>query len=153
MTITQQIRELQSLSPAQLAERYQELLGKGPRNRNKAFLQRQVAWAIQERAFGGLSDRARSRLDELVAQIDLPLGAPPPKPRPQLMRTEPRAPMVGTVLTRRWHDEEVRVAVVEGGYEWRGCVYRSLTAAVRAITNSNWNPNIFFGITKRGAAQ
>ena len=42
-TITQQIRELQDMTPAQLADRYESLFGKSPRVRNKAFLRRRVA--------------------------------------------------------------------------------------------------------------
>ena len=45
-TITQQIHELQSMTVAELADRYTELHGKPPRVRNKAFLQRRVAWKL-----------------------------------------------------------------------------------------------------------
>ena len=68
-TITQQIRELQNLTATQLSERYEDLFGKPPHVRNKAFLQRRVAWKIQELEFGGLSEPAKERLDDLIAQI------------------------------------------------------------------------------------
>ena len=42
-TITKQIRELQDLAPAQLADHYAELFGKQPRVRNASLLRRQVA--------------------------------------------------------------------------------------------------------------
>jgi hypothetical protein len=152
-TITQQLRALQTMAPAQLATHYAELFGKPPRVRNAAWLRRQVAWKIQERELGGLNDRTKTRLDELTTQIALPLGnaaAPPPRPT---LRAAPKDPLVGTTLVREWHGQQIRVEVRDNGYVWNGAVYKSLTAAVRAITSSNWNPKIFFGLVQRRAAQ
>jgi hypothetical protein len=152
-TISQQLLELQSLNAAQLAERYAEFHGQPPRIKNRAFLLRRVAWKLQEREFGGLPDRARARLDELIAAIDLPLRDPAP-PRPRAMqRAESRGPMVGTTLIRKWRDTEIRVEVVENGFAWNGTIYKSLTAVAFAATNSRWNGKLFFGLTARRTAQ
>jgi hypothetical protein len=151
MTISKQIAELQTLPAATLAARYEELFGKAPRVRNVAWLRRQLAWKVQERAFGGLSARAKTRLDELVAQIDLPLrdAAPARKPTVPTARTDSKTPLVGTVYAREWRGQQVRVEVVDGGFLANGVVHGSLTAAVRAITNANWNPRIFFHLVQR----
>jgi hypothetical protein len=76
-TLTAQIRTLQTAPAAELADRYTALFGKPPRIRNRAWLFRQVAWKLQERELGGLSERARTRLNELLAKIDLPLRDAP----------------------------------------------------------------------------
>lgn len=152
-TITQQIRELENLTAAQLAERYEELFGKAPHVRNKAYLQRKVAWKLQEREFGGLSARAKARLNELIAEIDLPLGDLGPRPSRKPKRKDTRAPLVGTTLVRRWHDQEIRVEVRDNGFEWDGTLYRSLTAVAKAVTGSHWNGKLFFGLTTRRKAQ
>jgi hypothetical protein len=150
-TIAQQVQELERLSPAELAHRYQTLLGKPPRVRNAAWLRRQVAWHLQAQQLGGLTDRAKSRLDELIAGIDLPLAAPH-RPNPAPKRVDhPKAPMVGTVLKRRWHDQEIIVEVREDGFAWDGVVYRSLSACAKAITGAAWNGKLFFGLTQRRA--
>ena len=153
-SITQQIAELQRLAPTELAVRYHALFGKPPRNMNRAWLVRQVAWKLQERELGGLNDRAKTRLAELMAQVDLPLvGTPPSRSQPKVApRIDTTTPMIGTVFTREWRGQQVRIEVVENGFLTNGVVHKSLTAAVRAITNANWNPNIFLGITRRGAA-
>src|SRR4030095_16153899 len=96
-TIAAQITALQTLPAAQLAARYCELFGRPPRVMNAAWLRRQCAWKLQEQQLGGLSDRARTRLDELVAGIDLPLGTNAPRPRPEPLRPESPAPMIVTV--------------------------------------------------------
>ncbi|MGB3921733.1 MAG: DUF2924 domain-containing protein [Minisyncoccia bacterium] len=153
-TISKQIVELQALPAAVLAARYVELFGTPPRVRNVAWLRRRLSWAIQARELGELGDRARTRLDELVAAIDLPLATPAarPRPKPAAAYSDATTPRVGTVFTREWRGTAVRVEVVDGGFLTNGIVHGSLTAAVRAITNANWNPKIFFGLVKRGAA-
>ncbi len=151
-TIAQQIRELQHLAPAELAERYEQLFGKPPRIRNKAFLRRQVAWKLQERALGGLSDHARARLDQIIATLDVRLATPEPRARPA-SRAEPRGPLVGSTLVREWRGEQIRVEVREDGFEWRGTTFRSLSGVARAITGTNWNGRLFFGLTKRTVAR
>jgi hypothetical protein len=150
-TITQQIRELLHLTPAELAERYTELFGQPPRSRNKAFLHRQVAWKLQERAYGGLSDRARARLDDLIATLDVRLGSPPPSPIKATSRSTPRGPLVGTTLIRRWRDQEIRVEVRENGFEWNGVLYKSLSGIAKTITGATWNGRLFFGLINRRA--
>ena len=147
-TIAQQLRELHDLTPAELAGRYEDLFGKPPRVRNKAWLRRQVAWKIQERHYGGLSPRAKARLDELISQIDLPLARPEPKRQPR-RSPEQRELIVGTTITRQWHDQEIRVQVREDGFEWEGRPYRSLSAIARAVTGANWSGPLFFRLKAR----
>ncbi|MEO0478710.1 MAG: DUF2924 domain-containing protein [Planctomycetota bacterium] len=148
-TISEQFRELQTLTPAELSVRYEDLFGKPPRVRNKAFLQRKVAWKLQEREFGGLSDRAKARLEELIQQIDLPLPPPEPKRRSARRNAGAQPPLVGTTLTRRWHDQDIRVEARDNGFEWNGTLYRSLSAVARAITGAHWNGKLFFGLKTR----
>jgi hypothetical protein len=154
-TITQQVRTLQTQPGAELARRYQELFGKPPRNRNRAWLLRQCAWKLQERSLGGLSDRARTRLDALCARIDLPLPETR-APRGPATRAPARAggpqPAPGTTLTRRWRDQDIRVQVLDDGFEWNGVRYGSLSAVAKAITGASWNGRLFFGLVERRPA-
>ena len=155
-TIATQVRELQHLAADQLTQRYTALFGKPPRIRNVAWLRRQVAWKLQERELGGLSDRARQRLDELVARIDLPLrAATPPRPRPHAQPASPeqKTPLIGTTLVREWHGQQIRVEVADGTYIWNGTPFRSLSAVAKAITGTTWNGRLFFGLTARRATQ
>jgi hypothetical protein len=152
MTISQKIRALQTLPPAALAERYTELFGREPRVRNVAWLRRQVAWKLQERELGGLTDRTRTRLDELMSGIDLPIAAATPRPRHVPTRPDSNTPMVGTTLTREWHGQQIRVEVRTDGFEWNGVLYKSLSACAKSITGAAWNGRLFFGLTTRRSA-
>src|SRR5271165_4730497 len=36
--------------------------------------------------------------------------------------------------------------VLDDGYAWNGCFYRSLSQVAKAITGTNWNGHRFFGL-------
>jgi hypothetical protein len=142
MTVEDQIRALADLDYEALRARYEELVGKPLRQRNAPFLRKRIAYALQEREYGGLSNAARRRIEELAAEIKLPLGE---------VRVPRRFDKIqpGTVLRRVWKGTEQCVLVHAAGYEWGGTVYGSLSAVANAITGSRWNGKVFFfGNTK-----
>ena len=153
-TITTEIKKLRAMKVPDLVDRYTEVFGKPPRVKHREHLWKRIAWKIQEQKFGGLSELAKRRLEELISEIDLPLA--------QNQRSvsgfvknprRPDDPAPGTVLVRQWHGQEIRVLALEHGYEWNGELFRSLTAVARAVTGSKWNGRLFFGLTKRKKAK
>ncbi len=133
-----------------MKERYRKLHGREPKVRNRTWLWKRCAWKVQEQRLGGLSTVAKRRLEELISEIDLPLGE-----RQQTVTGALRSPTraqqhrVGTVFTRTWKGREVRTVAVDGGYEYEGAVYRSLSAVAKAVTGSHWNGRLFFNLTTR----
>ncbi len=65
----------------------------------------------------------------------------------------PRRPIPGTKLVREWQGEEQVVTVLTEGFEWQGRRFKSLSAAVRAITGSHWNGWKFFGLAHGAEAR
>lgn len=57
-------------------------------------------------------------------------------------------PVAGTWLIREWQGRRYEVTVVDGGFEYEGRRYRSLTAITKAITGTHWNGPAFFGLRK-----
>lgn len=146
-TIPEEIAELRAMDVASLSARYETVFGRPPRVKHREFLWKRIAWKIQEQRFGGLSDAAKRRLDELIAEIDLPLSETRRTPTGRLVVTPKRhQPAVGTTITREWRGQQFAVRVVEGGFEWDGVPYRSLSAVAKAITGAHWNGKLFFGI-------
>jgi len=152
-TIVKEIEALRRLDVPALIERYGEVWGKEPRIRNREGLWKRIAWKIQEQRLGGLSAMASKRLEELIADIRLPLGEDRRTVRGAL-RKAPRIgqPGVGAVLTRTWNGQTIEVKVIDGGFEYEGVVYRSLSAVAKAITGAHWNGKLFFGIVGRRKA-
>src|SRR5688572_4299129 len=132
-SITEEIAALREMDVPALVERYTAVFGKAPRVKHKDWLWRRIAWRIQADRFGGLSTVAQRRLDELIAEIDLPLGNGRTVRGPIERPAKPGNPSVGTTFTRAWRGEQLLVRAVENGFEHEGVVYRSLSAAANAI--------------------
>ncbi len=161
-TVTAQILALKKMTVRELKVKWRELYDEDSRSRNRAYLWRRLAWRVQELAYGGLSERAKARIAELNRDDDLRMLPPPgwqppsngsgdqpePQARPQPLR-DPRLPRPGSTLTRRYRGHEIRVAVLEDGFEYEGRQYASLSALAREITGQRWNGLLFFGLTMR----
>ena len=57
----QELAALRRMKVSDLQAKYAEVFGESTTGRNKAWLQKRIAWRIQANAFGGLSDRAVQR--------------------------------------------------------------------------------------------
>src|SRR5262245_43729549 len=156
MTTPTTIADLQRLTMYQLRLRYAELFGETTAAKNRTWLLRRVAWRLQALAEGDLSERARHRAAELANDADLrmtvpradpSLAAQAPQCSPPLAvasRSDPRLPMPGTVLTRLYKGQALRVEVLANGFAYAGQVYRSLSSVVRVITGAHCNGFWFF---------
>lgn len=87
--VAAQIAELEHLTTTQLATRYAEIFGEPTRSRNKPYLKKKVAYRIQELAEGGLSGRAKARIEELAE--DAPIRHRQRRDRSTATNTTPNA--------------------------------------------------------------
>lgn len=159
--IRKEIEALRHLTTARLKEKYREVFGEESRSNHKQFLFRRVAWRIQANAWGGLSERAKRRALDIANDADLRIRAPKDflKDGIDVARTsaarvapglDPRLPLPGSDLVRRYQGKDIVVRVREdGGFECDGSVYRSLSKAVTAATGTRWNGFAFYGLGSR----
>ena len=56
----------------------------------------------------------------------------------------------GTRLSKIHHGQEHTVLVKEGGFEYDGEYYKSLSKIANTITGKKWNGWVFFGLKKAG---
>ena len=156
-SVTAQIQALREMTVGELRLKWRELYGGDTRSGNRDYLWRRRAWRVQELAYGGLSDRAKARIEELNREVDLRMLPPrawaesiassaPERPRPV---RDPRLPRPGATLSRKYHGQEIRVTVLEDAFEWDGRRFKSLSALAREVTGQQWNGLLFFGLTKR----
>jgi len=54
--------------------------------------------------------------------------------------------LAGTRLVREWGGQRHEVTAIEGGYEYNGRWYKSLSAIAKAITGAHWSGPQFFGL-------
>jgi hypothetical protein len=96
-----------------------------------------IAYAHQERRYGGFRKASIRELDRLFARAlagSIGKGAAPPVGRP------------GTILVREWQGTTHHVTVVADGFIWNGNTHSSLSGIARAITGTKWNGPRFFGL-------
>ncbi len=135
------LENLENLSRAELRTLWtEELAEKPPASLGRDILALGIAYARQERRYGGLSKPVVKELDRLSARVlrDGATDAPQPS-----MTTLPRA---GTILVREWHETTHHVTVTDDGFLWNGKPHRSLSRIARAITGTKWNGPRFFGL-------
>ena len=157
----QRIAEIERMTVGQMRSTYAEVFGEPTRSGNRQWLFRRIAWRLQSLAEGGLSQRAAKRARQLAREQDIRV-IPPANltmapadsldlvlPVPDFIKNnrDPRLPIPGTVLTRKYKGHLYQVTVLPHGFEYDGQVYRSLSAVAYAITGSGWNGFLFFHLT------
>ena len=158
------IEALRHMTVGQLKQKYGEVFGEASRSHHKQFLFRRIAWRMQANAWGGLSERARRRALEIADDADLRIRAPRNFLKVELdeSRTietrvapteDPRLPIPGTMLVRRYRGKDIVVRVREDGFEYGGNIHRSLSSAVREATGTPWNGFAFFGLGSKPGRQ
>lgn len=158
--INRELASLKSMSVGELQTKYVEVFGEATTGRNKAWLQKRIAWRIQANEFGGLTDRAIERASQLANEADLRVTAPKQtaakpktKPAPRLTPQDERLPPVGDCLVRIYRGQEHVVTVLQQGFEYEGETYKTLSAIAKTITGQHWNGFRFFNLTKPKIAQ
>lgn len=152
--MAREIAALPTLGVKQLQLRYAEQFGEPTHCHNKAWLVKRIAWRMQVRSEGGLSDRARQRATELADDAHLRLGPPKvsrnsaPKPPPVILpiAVNNRLPAPGTVITRTYKGQTLAVEVLTDGFAYEGERFASLSAVAKHITGSHVNGFRFFGL-------
>src|SRR5271166_1554662 len=130
-TVDASVASLSGLNLDQLRLQWRNQLGGiAPAHLPGWLLIRVLAYRIQAAAFGDL-DRT------ILRRLRAPRG---PTTR------EGVGLKSGALLVREWSGRLERVMVLDDGYAWNGCVYRSLSQVAKAITGTNWNGHRFFGL-------
>lgn len=135
-----QLAALESAPIEALKAQWRDLVGTEPPRQNRKYLESRLAYRIQELAFGGLKPGTLQRLAKLAKGMD-------GKGRGRGVSNTAR-PVAGTRLVREWRGVEHEVTVKADGFDYDGRPYRSLSAVARAITGTQWNGLVFFGLKR-----
>lgn len=158
----EEIAALQRMTVAQLQKKYAEVFGEPTRAHNKPFLWKRIAWRMQMKAEGDISQRARRRARQLAREEDLrlrpPKGAFEAMPAYDKSRTavipfkperDDRLPAPGGLLGRVYKGKRIEVEVTENGFRYEGRIFQTLTAVAKEITGTHWNGFEFFGLRRK----
>ncbi len=132
------VASLTNLPMKELWSLWDKYFPRRPPHHNRGYVEGRVAYKLQEEALG--TDLAvRSQMIRIgEAQSNM-------KTR---RATEVRI-VPGTVLVREYDNREHRVTTLaDGSFDYEGRQFKSLSAAARYITGSQWSGPVFFGIVK-----
>lgn len=156
LNIARELGVLQRLTVKQLRERYAEVFGEATRANNRDWLVKRIAWRLQAQAEGDLSERARQRAAELANDADLRVTVPKESPiaaRTQILplpANDDRLPPMGTIISRDYKGDTIRVTILADGFEYDGAVFKTLSAVAKAVTGSHCNGYLFFKLGQYG---
>ena len=139
LSVAAQIARLPELPMPEIKHLWQRLFGDDTPTHNRQFLERRIAYRLQEVEFRkvdtNLLERNKRRIASLVETGKV-------KKRDRDYR-----PAAGTVLTREYQGVEHRVIVTQDGqYDFQGRMYPSLSMIAREITGTRWSGPLFFGL-------
>jgi hypothetical protein len=153
--VAAEVARLERMTTGQVAARFREIFGEDCRSHNKRYLLRRIAWRLQSKAEGGLSERALKRAEELAKDADVRVTPPrsikvptSAKPARFVPKKDNRLPPAGCWIEREYRGIEIRVRVAVDGFEYEGQRYRTLSAVAKAITGSHVNGFRFFQLEK-----
>lgn len=106
-----------------------------PRWASRAFLEGNLAWALQVLA---INLDAQALRNELLDELSAGSAAK------QKVHCQP-----GTRLIREWQGQTHEVLVGNDGYLWRDQRYKSLSRIATEITGVKWSGPRFFGLKRR----
>ncbi len=141
-----QLAALPEKTTPELKALWRELYDREPPPYSKPFLEKRLAYRIQELAHGGLSVRAEAKLAERIEEEDQRLKGKRPVRRGD-------RPIAGTRLIREWQGVEHTATVLDDGFEYQGRRYQSLSAIARAITGTRWSGPLFWGLRNHRSAK
>jgi len=126
--------KLPSLDKPRLRELWQKSFDRpaSPRLRRELMLPI-LAFRIQELSQGGLPAQTRARLAEAIGKLST-------SSREASRRFRP-----GTRIVREWKGKVHEVTITEGGFEYEGETFRSLSPIACRITGTHWSGPAFFG--------
>ncbi len=138
-SVLAKITSLPDLSMSDIKALWKSLFGDGTPTHNRQFLERRIAYRLQEIEFRKVD---RNTLDRNKRRIQALLESGTNKRLDRDIRLMP-----GTVLTREYRGTEHRVMVTaDGRYEFEGRIYPSLSRSAKEITGTAWSGPVFFGL-------
>jgi hypothetical protein len=138
-SVAAQIAQLPEMPMPELSALWQRLHGSAAPTHNRQFLERRIAYRLQEveyrKVAAVLLERNKRRIAKLVETGTLK------------KRDRDHRPAAGTQLTREYRGIAYKVVVTaDGQYDFEGRLFPSLSMIAREITGTRWSGPLFFGL-------
>ena len=138
-SLAARVAALPSMPMKDLWALWDQHFNRRPRHHHRTYVEGRVAYCMQQAELGGISNDARKQLIKIGESLSAMKSR---------RKTEIHV-VPGTVLAREYDNHEHRVTAQEDGcFEYKGTMFKSLSAVARCITGCQWSGPVFFGLTK-----
>ncbi len=142
------ILTIQKMQMGELAGKYASLFGIKASTNNRKFLERKIAYRMQELASGGISPVIQDKIQKMIEAYD-PINKVTAKAKSNsTTQRDNRLPIPGSFISKVYKGKRIEVKVLEKGFEYESVIYKNLSAVAQVITGAHWNGFIFFGFRK-----
>ncbi len=152
--INAKITALKNKTTPELQKEYEVFFnGQKATSDNKVYLVRRIAYRLQELEYGGLSQKAKNRLEELMLLYN-PINNKAIRPKVSIetqarIKTrgrDRRLPIPGSVILKEYKNMNIQVKVLTNGFEYNNKIYKHLSSIAEEITGAHWNGYHFFNL-------
>lgn len=151
-SVLKQVADLQNLTYEELRDLWHTLCGNEPPAYNRQYIIKRLAYRIQEIAYGGLSEEAHRKMDEVLKRHGYDENGRPIQSALRCRSGRAKdLPVIGSRFVREWNGRRYEVTALRDGFEFEERRYRSLSAVAKAITGTHWNGRAFFGVAGRNS--
>lgn len=128
---------LKSLTTKELKNKWQEIFKMhAPKGYTKLYLIKELTFHLENKK---LSDKLQNQINSLVENYEKTKTI-------NVKKIRKFEVTIGTKFIREFKGEKYEVMAVEGGFNFKGKIYKTLSAVANVITGTHWNGKKFFGV-------
>lgn len=135
----------ESLSRQELIEMWVKVFGNPPTNGlTRSFLIKHLVYQEQVNNSSNLSASCQKLISKLISKYTEQKDI---KDK-DIKNSTGFYIKAGTKLIREFRGEKHEVIALEKGFEYKGKIYKSLSAIASSIAGTRWNGKVFFGVAR-----
>lgn len=130
---------LKSLTTKELQNKWQEIFNVlAPKGYTKLYLIKELTWYFK---YNKLPSKLQNKINNLVDNYEKTKTV-------NVKKIKKFNVAIGTKFIREFKGEKYEVIAVDGGFNFNGKLYKTLSAVANVITGTHWNGKKFFGVCK-----
>lgn len=130
---------LKSLTTKELQNKWQEIFNVlAPKGYTKLYLIKELTWYFK---YNKLPSKLQNKINNLVDNYEKTKSV-------NTKKIKKFEVTIGTKFIREFKGEKYEVIAVDGGFNFNGKLYKTLSAVANVITGTHWNGKKFFGLLK-----
>ena len=129
--------KLKLLSNKELQTKWQEIFNiPVPKGYTKSYLVKELTWYYK---YKKLPSKLQNQINNLVDNYETTKSV-------NIKKIRKFEVTIGTKFIREFKGEKYEVIAVDGGFNFNGKLYKTLSAVANVITGTHWNGKKFFGV-------